>query len=454
MNYSKTFQLKYNKLAKITITLKAESYTKFENNLIFKSNLKYEDIKNMSQPIKGMIKLKIQIDNWLLSIDANKIKSIEFRGSLFLGYYVVKDLLLKNIEIQELKCANLKKLSRSTNYIFLKYEEFVEAAIDNSFSIFPTTISTCKSCHTPSKSFKIEKNSKLSVVIPTKNETSETLDSLLFLISNEISKTDEIIIVDDNVQTIEAFESLSQKYPNLKLIRGNCLGVANARNSGLNQATGDLISFVDSDDYISENFFKIQKFIHSTHPVISATGTWLKAFGEHSRVYQQWDNFNPLCMRMCLPPAGVLMWKKEALSILNGFNSNFDEGFEDFELISRANLNNLLIVVVDSIEYYYQRGQESLSQSWNSQKEIDLRNQVVLNSKKLCDHKYLEFIEIEEEFSKKLNYASIDQIFTKISTIPPFLLKLKKYRNSRLINSVWEKLPSFFKRFIFYLVTR
>ena len=461
MNYSRTFKLSYRKEAEICINIEAESKNKFSENYTFKSNLKYNDLKNINRPIQGMLKLKIEIEDWLTSINATSIKSLEFEGSLFLGYYVVKNFLLKNIRIHEIKQTNTSKLPKHTNYIFVKYEEFVEAALSNSFSNFPSTIIACDSCKTPSKSFKIEKNAKLSVIIPTKGESFETLDRLLHLISTQINITDEIIVVDDNLQKVDKFEILTQHYSNMRLIRGSCSGVSDARNMGLNQATGELISFVDSDDYVSENFFKIQRFIHFIHPGIAATGTWLQAFGAHSRVYQQWDNFNPIGMRICLPPAGVLIWKKNAISELHGFNSDFSEGFEDFELLTRATLNNLLIVVVDSIEYFYQRGQKSLSQSWYAEKELDLLKQVLMNSRHLCEHKYREYLAIELNFGTKLNYSSLDLIFDRISSLIFDRISsrrtigylFKKFRNNYFILGIWRVLPEFLRRFIFKLIS-
>jgi len=453
MNYSKTFQLSYRKKARICINIEAESKHKFNDSFSFKSNLKHKDLKNFNLPILGMLELKIEIEDWLTSINAVSIKSLEFEGSLFLGYYVVKDFLLKNMQIHEIKQTNTSKLPKYANYIFVKYEEFVEAAISNSFSNFPNTIVACDSCQAPSKSFKIEKNAKLSVIIPTKGESFETLDSLLHLISAQIYTNDEIIVVDDNSQKVNEFEILTQRHSNVRLIRGGCSGVADARNMGLNQATGELISFVDSDDYVSQNFFEIQRFIHFTHPGIAATGTWLEAFGAHTRVYPQWDNFNPLGMRICLPPAGVLVWKKNAILELDGFDSNFSEGFEDFELLTRATLNNLLVIVVDSIEYFYQRGQKSLSQSWNSQKELDLLKQVLMNARNLCQHKYLEYIDIELEFGTALNYSSIDLIFNNIKKKHIVRNLAKKFRNNFFILSVWKVLPKFLRRFIFKLVS-
>ena len=41
------------------------------------------------------------------------------------------------------------------------------------------------------------------------------------------------------------------------------MGQATARNTGLDHATGDYVSFVDSDDYIDKNFILVPNLSYS-----------------------------------------------------------------------------------------------------------------------------------------------------------------------------------------------
>lgn len=72
----------------------------------------------------------------------------------------------------------------------------------------------------------------------------------------------EIILVDDggNDRCPELCDSYAQNDKRIKVIHKNNGGLSDARNAGINSATGDYIIFVDADDYISltacEKFYK------------------------------------------------------------------------------------------------------------------------------------------------------------------------------------------------------
>ena len=88
---------------------------------------------------------------------------------------------------------------------------------------------------------------KVSVIIPNYNYARylpEAVESVL----NQSYKPIEIIVVnngstDNSLEVLKAFEN------RFRLIDQSNLGQSGARNSGLNQATGDYIAFLDADDY-------------------------------------------------------------------------------------------------------------------------------------------------------------------------------------------------------------
>jgi glycosyltransferase involved in cell wall biosynthesis len=454
MIHTGSFSYKLASDMRITFSVIGETISGVDEQGIRTSNLGFQQTKHLNKPIRGMFNLMSDVNRWIEKNAINSIISIEIKGFSFLAYFAVKNLIFSRIPVKDVKFSDQNKLEKTASYIFLKFEEFVVEAVNNGFSNFPSTILNCNSCGQIAREFQVSTNSRLSVLVPTKNVGTDEVKALVLEIAHQIQPTDEIILVDDNSEIRFQQPELSEIFKNVVLVRGNRLGISDARNVGLGIASGEIIAFVDSDDRISEDFLILQREILISHPNIAATGTWLQAFGSHSRIYAQWDNFNPLGMRLCLPPAGVLMWKREALDILGGFNRSFSEGFEDFELVTRANLYGLLIVVIDSVEYFYQRGHSSLSQSWNYEKEKLLLGRVLENSQNLCVHKFLEFLEIEERCGTKLNYSSVDQIFTRINVRRYNILTLKRFRNNRLIFEVWEKLPDSLKRRIFNFLTR
>lgn len=97
---------------------------------------------------------------------------------------------------------------------------------------------------------------KYSVIIPVykaQDTLERCLDSLL--IQNYADA--EIILVNDGSPDDcgKICEKYAEKYANIRYIAKENGGVSSARNVGLDAAKGTYITFVDSDDYVAENFF-------------------------------------------------------------------------------------------------------------------------------------------------------------------------------------------------------
>ncbi len=101
---------------------------------------------------------------------------------------------------------------------------------------------------------------KVSVIVPNFNNASY-LDRCLSSLSNQTEKSIEFILVDD-ASYDHSFQVMKKyrKDPRFKLYHFPInQGVSIARNFGISKATGDYIGFVDSDDFISENYFQVLK---------------------------------------------------------------------------------------------------------------------------------------------------------------------------------------------------
>jgi len=89
---------------------------------------------------------------------------------------------------------------------------------------------------------------KISVIIPLYNKgfiISETLDSVLAQTFTDF----EVVIVNDG-STDNSFEIVSRfSDERIKLFQQQNKGAAAARNLGIEKATGELIAFLDADDY-------------------------------------------------------------------------------------------------------------------------------------------------------------------------------------------------------------
>ena len=155
----------------------------------------------------------------------------------------------------------------------------------------------------------------LSVIVPIYN-VQKYLEKCIESIENQTIDIHEVILVDDgstdNCGRIA--DNLAKKWDNIKVIHKKNGGLSSARNSGIDAASGDIITFVDSDDYIESNMYEfLIKQMVDANADISIGGVWYEQ--------ENGEKYTPY-------PADVYkVWKKEeALIELNSyryFNMSF-----------------------------------------------------------------------------------------------------------------------------------
>lgn len=100
-------------------------------------------------------------------------------------------------------------------------------------------------------------NELISIIVPV-YKVEQYLDRCLNTIVNQTYKNLEIILVDDGSpdNCPQMCDEWAKKDNRIKVIHIENDGVANARNQGIAMASGELIGFVDSDDYIEPTMFE------------------------------------------------------------------------------------------------------------------------------------------------------------------------------------------------------
>ncbi|MED1206157.1 glycosyltransferase family 2 protein, partial [Heyndrickxia acidicola] len=139
-------------------------------------------------------------------------------------------------------------------------------------------------------------NDKISIIVPVYNGESHIgscLDSILKQKGNF-----ELIIVNDGStdSTLAVLEDKALNHLNFKIVNiEKNLGVSNARNIGLENATGNYIMFCDADDKYSDNTItSICRTIDTYHPDyiifkrkdILETKETIAVYGNHNSVLE------------------------------------------------------------------------------------------------------------------------------------------------------------------------
>lgn len=95
----------------------------------------------------------------------------------------------------------------------------------------------------------------VSVIIPI-YKAEPYLKKCLDSIAAQTYKNLEIILIDDGSPDNcgRICDEYAANDPRVKVIHKQNGGMSDARNTGLDNATGEYLTFIDSDDYVSENF--------------------------------------------------------------------------------------------------------------------------------------------------------------------------------------------------------
>lgn len=99
---------------------------------------------------------------------------------------------------------------------------------------------------------------KISVLVPVYN-AEKYLKKCIESILNQTYKNIELIIVNDgsNDNSYNIIEEYKNKDNRIKAVHTENKGVSHARNTCLDNASGAFFAFVDSDDYIEEDYLEI-----------------------------------------------------------------------------------------------------------------------------------------------------------------------------------------------------
>ncbi len=126
---------------------------------------------------------------------------------------------------------------------------------------------------------------KVSVVIPVYN-AQQFLDETLTSLRRQNLEDIEVLCVDDGStdQSREILTAVAAEDPRFRVLEKTNGGVGSARNLGLASATGEYLSFIDSDDVVSEDY--LEQLYASTSPEkpdIVVTGNVLEYWPDGSK---------------------------------------------------------------------------------------------------------------------------------------------------------------------------
>ncbi len=220
----------------------------------------------------------------------------------------------------------------------------------------------------------------VSIIVPV-YQVEKYLRKCLHSLVNQTLQDIEILIINDGSpdNSQEIIDEFKEQYP-LKIksfIKENG-GLSDARNFGLEKATGEFIGFVDSDDEVSKTMFEemyslaikheaemvvcnLQKV--DQHGNITQKLTQIPNMPEKINLRENFSIFSDLSYFACNK-----IFKRELFE-----NKRFKKGvhFEDIQLIPRLVLNCQTIAQTQNYHYQYLERTDSITKT-HTRKGLDI----------------------------------------------------------------------------------
>lgn len=181
---------------------------------------------------------------------------------------------------------------------------------------------------------------KVSVIIPVYNASNYVAKAINSVLAQGYNNY-EIIVVDDG-STDETREVLNGYEDRIRYVYQNNAGPAKARNTGIKQARGDYITFLDADDLWLPDKLEKQLSFFNIHPQYSLVFTDMQHIVGANVIHKSYlkeKNYQYLSsgsiyenlLRECFIFTPTVMVKRECLERVGFFNENLRIA-EDYDL--------------------------------------------------------------------------------------------------------------------------
>ncbi len=241
---------------------------------------------------------------------------------------------------------------------------------------------------------------KISVIIPTFKPKEYIFDCLNSILANNLEQIEVLIIYNGEKNDLyPKIVDFCTKNSNVRLIYTEKAGVSNARNIGILQSKGQYISFIDDDDWVSENYFKglLEKAEDNT--IVSSN---VVCYNNETREYYLWyigNNFKKLkgkiyslfAFRSFFSTVCCKLIPKKCIE-----NIRFDESLklsEDSLFMFELSKNIKNVVLTNDDVIYYRRVSNLLSKKNDLQQRLlVLKKYIIVYLKNPLKYNFLFFI--------------------------------------------------------------
>ncbi|KRN28354.1 glycosyltransferase WchA [Lactobacillus selangorensis] len=304
----------------------------------------------------------------------------------------------------------------------------------------------------------------ISIIIPVynmQNYISRCLRSVL----NQDNQNFEVVMVDDGStdSSLRICQNWARRDNRIRVVHQDNLGVAIARNTGIQVSKGSYIIFVDADDWvssslISENIKEIQNknsdVIYYDYQAISGTKKVVDEFGNHhfptascsgedalKHLFEfQYDSF---LWQMCV---------RKALYVDHNISFPVNRMFEDVSVVYKLLAYSRKVTFISKVLYFYYQRNGSYSHQFNSKNAHDAYD-VAIEINSFLENNFNDFTCLAYKYEVYRLFKAYAMLFNMDEPIDKnFKRKLEEQISQRM-----KKIPfkrKMYKPFLKYLLMK
>ena len=285
----------------------------------------------------------------------------------------------------------------------------------------------------------------ISIVIPVYNAEryiNKCIDSVL----SQSYANWELLLIDDGSSDDSGriCDGYSKKDDRIRTFHKRNGGVGSARNVGIEQASGDFITFIDSDDWISSYY--VEHLYEAVAKCDADIGiSWFENVFEgkalQSKSEEALSNYECLTAEECLKKllyqngVEVCAWGKlYKTALIKDLRYPVGKLYEDIPVTYEAVKQSKKIAVIGNVDYYYFQRTDSIQN-------------IAFNVRKMdgIEHCHNMMKAVEADFPELKNAAECRYF----STVCNILFQIKDDKHESIRQSLWNEVLKYRKDVLF-----
>lgn len=291
---------------------------------------------------------------------------------------------------------------------------------------------------------------KISVIIPVYNVEKYLIDCLESVVS-QTYKNLEIIIVNDGSTDCsgDISDEYEKKDERIRVVHQKNMGLSGARNTGIDMATGEYITFLDSDDYLEIDILeKLVKILEKNKSDIAVAGINFcdeqgkTLYEQKSKGIKKYVGKNQLYNLLTSNEINTMAWGKlYRISLFKDLRYPLHKYHEDVFLTYKLLDQSKSTIVIPDIGVHYRQVKTSIVHSTFCLKHLD-SIQAMQERSKFIEKKYPEY--------RKYSYSTVVYACCKVFE----KMVQSSYRNEKIETNIQKDVRKYLFYFLFYSKSR